>query len=202
MTLFLAARRRRLAFGAFISCVVLLVTGTALACRIGPPPEFLAAANPSDTTPPQITEAAVFDLARGSDGQGCSGARSSCDDIARLVLDLAATDDVSGRAEIGFRVRVVEGSLPNGVRPAAYTVDVSSMRFQSAWAETDAKSFSAVLEIVAVDRAGNESAPRRLTVEGGGLACSASNGGFGAALGFAPLALVLALIARRAQRRR
>jgi len=162
----------------------------------------LVAANPSDTTPPQITEAAVFDLVRGSDGQGCSGSRNSCDDIARLVLDLAATDDVSGPADIGFRVRVVEGSLPNGVPPAAYTVDVSSMRFQSAWAETDAQSFSAVLEIVAVDRAGNESAPQRLAVDGGGLACSASNGGFGAALGFAPLALVLALIARRAQRRR
>ena len=203
MTLFLAPLRTRTrALGVFFACVVLTATGTAFACRFAPPDRFVEAANPSDTTPPVITEASVFDLVRGSDGQGCRGRGNSCADIARLVLDLEGTDDVSARADLGFRVRVVEGSLPNGTVPVAYTADVSVRPFQVAWAERDAESFDAVLEIVAVDRAGNESAPRRLAVDGGGLACSASNGGFGAVLGFAPLALVLALIARRARRRR
>ncbi len=184
-----------------VASTVLAAAGTALACTIPLPTEFVTSADPSDTTAPLISEAAVFDLKRGSDGQGCSGT-SSCGDIAMLALDLAATDDVSPGAEIGFRVRVVEGSLPHGALPVSYTADVSATRFLITWTETDAESFDAVLEIVAVDRAGNRSAPRLLSVDGGGLACSATNGGFGAALGFAPLALVLALITRRAQRRR
>jgi hypothetical protein len=203
MTSSLATR----ALGALALSLGLTLTGfgrapTAHACRFAPPTPFVVVPNAADTTPPMITEATIFDLSRGSaGGQGCSGGRSSCDDIGRLVLDLAATDDLSLGTDIGFRVRVVEGSLPRGALPGADIVDVSTIRFFVAWSEQEPESFDAVLEVVAVDRAGNESAPRRISVESGGAACSTSGGRTGL-FTLAPIALAVALIAWRARRRR
>lgn len=180
---------------------VFAVSGTALACRIAPPARHEIVADPTDTTAPSITVLEIDDIVRGQQSGGCTGGHDSCSDVARVVLSLAATDDASQPSAIGFRVRVVEGTLGRGALPVDYAADVSTVPFQIVWAETEPESFRAVLEVVAVDRAGNISAPMRLAVEDGGLACAASGGGLRSAWGFAPVALVLAAIARRARRR-
>lgn len=181
--------------------VVLFASATALACRLAPPAEFEIVADPSDTVPPRMAVAEVADIIRGGQSDGCTGGRDSCSDVARVVLSLTATDDVSDQSAIGFRVRVVEGTIGPGAHPVTYVVDVSRAPLIFGWAETDPESFRAVLEVVAVDRAGNTSAPMLLEVEDGGLACAAGGGGLRSAWGFAPVALAIAAIARRARRR-
>lgn len=194
------SRMGRLASAAGFAAVF-LSSATALACRLAPPAEFEIVADPTDTVPPHIAVAEVADIIRGGQSDGCTGGRDSCSDVARVVLSLTATDDVSEQSAIGFRVRLVEGTIGPGARPVTYAVDVSRAPFILGWAETDPESFRAVLEVVAVDRAGNTSAPTLLEVEDGGLACAAGGGGLRSVWGFAPVALAIVAIVRRARRR-
>jgi hypothetical protein len=141
-------------------------------------------------------------------GAGCGGTHD-CLDIASLTLSLAGTDDRTPADQLGFRATVVEGALPQGASPPAYVVDVASIPYTIEWVEDDSERFHAVLEVRAVDRAGNASAPMRLEVGDGGFeGCATAptarptrgRPAWGrAAWALAPLAFALALVLRRRQ---
>jgi hypothetical protein len=178
--------------------LVTLAPTAARACRYPPPARYELRSDPADTTAPTLLRAEEASLRRGQDA-GCGGSTSDCADIASLTLDLAGTDDRTAAGDLGYRVTVVEGALPQGALPPDFVVDVSLLPYTIRWVERDGPPFHAVLEVRAVDRAGNESAPLRLEVGDGRFDGCAAAPGARAAWGVLPLALALALTLRRRQ---
>ena len=169
---------------------IVALESTATACLIAMPPEHTT--DPAlvgvDTAPPSMpTGLVVQSLSRGvgpvCDGDAC--ATTSCDDLGVLVLGFSpALDDLSTTETIGYQVVHLSGALPDGM-----SLSDTAWRGEDAltviWSDgaTDAQEpldFS--LGIVAIDEAGNASAPAEVWVsdagrEGAPTGCSAVGGG-------------------------
>lgn len=146
----------------------------AAACSFAAPAAHEVDPAADDTVAPGApTESAVDQLVRGR-GPDCDAAgicsSTSCDDIGTLVLSWASGgDDQTPDAALGVRVTVVEGTAPAGLWPLddAVVPDTPGGLVLH-WidgASDDQEALSFVLELTALDAAGNESAPARVTVE-------------------------------------
>jgi hypothetical protein len=125
--------------------------------------------------------------------------------MGSLGIRGAATDDVSPASGIGYRFNVVAGAIPSGftlpVGPTKIYVEDGEIWFS--WddgATDDQEDIDFTLSVVALDTAGNESAPQMVTVS--------DHPGFGCAIarrrsGRDALAcLVVAAVILAARRRR
>jgi MYXO-CTERM domain-containing protein len=138
----------------------------AAACSMAPPPQFEI--DPGlqgvDTTPPTAFGALQASTRQISathcEGSSCTS--NSCGDSGRIELTFdAPVDDHTNTAELGYRVVWLRGRMPNAMRNFIDRVQVlradSQLNLEL--------GFSGVTELdgefalVAVDRAGNESAP-------------------------------------------
>jgi MYXO-CTERM domain-containing protein len=147
--------------------------------------------------PPKITRG------RAAHRAGCSSsANDSCDDVGLIDIALGATDDMSQPSAIGYRFSLVSGKLPDGLQlPADAVRPGTGSSVVLAWIDemTDTQEpFDFTVQIVAVDEAGNESAPQTLRVQDPGTSggCRVGDGRAGGAV------LALALLALAAPRRR
>jgi hypothetical protein len=164
-----------------------------------PTPHALdVAAQQVDHTPPSLVGRPVVAIQRGPSPEGCGAQQvTSCDGIGSLSITPAAADDRASAAELGFRLRVLSGSLPAGLTLPNTDVRAPSGAIQLHWQdgiEDEHEAFSFTLELAAVDTAGNISPPVMLVVGDGGSTGSCAIGGAGAAAWW-PLGLLMMLAA-------
>ncbi|MEQ1505436.1 MAG: hypothetical protein ABMB14_24605 [Myxococcota bacterium] len=141
-----------------------MYAATAFACSIAPPDPFAIVADPADSAPPAAPVVAWLDIRRGHGPDGpCGGpqAVTSCDDIGVVSIGF---DDPG--EPVGYAANLVAGALPAGV--GLPSIDAPVTRLDWTWiddATDDQEAVSFAVDLVAVDAAGNASAPTRLTID-------------------------------------
>jgi len=128
----------------------------------------------TDHVPPTLPPLTGFNyLGRGHESPGAEGCGGSgdpgCDAYGAVHVAPAATDDVSPEYKIGYRFTVASGTPPAGLVLPENAVDfpLGEIAFNFLWndgATDDQEPVNFTLRIVAVDQAGNESAPQTLAV--------------------------------------
>jgi len=178
----------------------------ARACSFAGPTPYVVdpSMQATDQVAPTLPPLSVARLQRGKETEGCSSV-NSCDGIGTLAIAGVATDDVTPATGIGYRFSVVAGALPPGFSlPAGPTqIPISSDQIWLNWDDgrtNDQESIDFTLQLVAIDRAGNESAPQtlRVTDDTGGCAVAGQRVPY-RGLAFAVVAALL-LTARRPRR--
>jgi hypothetical protein len=110
--------------------------------------------------PPQITRG------KAPEWSGCGQTASSCDDVGTVGLQVQATDDVTAPGKIGYRLTLMGGSLPEGLAlPGA--IEPYANALVLIWSDgrtDDQEDIDFTLSVVAIDLAGNESAPQTVRV--------------------------------------
>ena len=142
-----------------------------------------------DQTAPNLPEPMVADIRRLGDGReegGCDGA-PLCKLVAVRLTNLA-TDDMTPVDRIGYRITIIAGS---GFEPPTGPIEPGfGDLYLFISSSTDDIDFT--LEVVAIDLAGNESAPRTVRVHQEAGGCSVGRGRRGSISALAIVALVLA----------
>lgn len=137
--------------------------GSALACVRPELPEFsldpLAAG--SDQQPPTRPGLVTASVTRqngnfcGSDGLCIV---SSCGSLGALVLVLEpATDDRAAANELGYRLRWLEGSVPAELEAPLQRIALGTEQLRFELPFDPIPELDATFELIAIDRAGNES---------------------------------------------
>ncbi|HKO90689.1 MAG TPA: hypothetical protein VJU61_06035 [Polyangiaceae bacterium] len=110
--------------------------------------------------PPQVS-AAALERRRGESCQGGVCISNSCGNLATLSIDLVAgEDDRTPASELGYRLEVLDGEIPESLRDQlgmARRASGGQLLYRPAF--EDAALLDAALYVVAIDAAGNESAP-------------------------------------------
>jgi hypothetical protein len=129
------------------------------------------AAQAVDHTPPATPALTVEKIKRGQGprNDGCGSSASSCDDFGVITLANPTADDQTPVEAIGYRFALVSGAFPVGFALPTDTIGklVTDGRIFLPWldgADDDQDSIDFTLEIVAVDAAGNTSAPQTLRI--------------------------------------
>ena len=200
-----------LALGILLAAVT---AGRAVPCSLPAySPHQLDPAATGDRTPPTLDAAPAVVIKRGpSPQQGCTGgSATSCDGIGSISITPVVRDDRTPIEQMGFRVRMVSGSLPDGLSLPSGDVRGFSGVLYLHWSdgtEDNHEAFSVTLEIVAVDTAGNASAPVAVVIADGGEGdggCRVGHLARGGGRTVSPLGLamlaVLGLLAGRRLRR-
>jgi len=198
----------------FTALIIAIVAGAASipaparACSsAGPTPHVVdPAMQATDQMPPTLPPPGAPRITRGkgAQGVGCTASASSCDDIGSIVIPVRATDDNTPPAQIGFRMSVEDGSLPSGLTLPSGAVkpwgDVLVLNWVDG-ASDDQEPIDFTLRVVAIDLAGNESAPQtvRVSNDPGGCTIAPARRPY-SALAF--VATAVSLLATRRWRRR
>lgn len=134
-----------------------------------------------DSQPPTLNTLSVSMQAESGSPKGCGG-ESSCGYAGSIRIGPAATDDVTASQDIGYRVTATDTRVPLGLSalgaigsPQLYPVIDGKLVLY--YVDAGDQPFDFVVSIVAIDRAGNESAERFVRVksdDGGG--CSVALG--------------------------
>src|SRR5688572_13878522 len=155
---------RRLAAG--VVAVGLLFPGSAGACET-PTPEYLEIDTSAaiDTTPPESPVLGEVRIGRsyGPRADGCSRSESSCDGSGALGVQIEpGDDDRTAPDDLGYLIRLRDGELPGAVTPSDRPVLLLGgglyVHFPDPGPD-EQEPIDVTFEVVAVDRAGNESAP-------------------------------------------
>jgi len=161
----------------------------------------------TDQTPPTFPAPISYEVRRGIQSSGgCS--HSSCEGTGEIYLSADATDDATPPERIGYRLSREAGTLPSGlILPhGAIEPGLSGPRLFLLWdsgARDGDEPIDFTLRVVAIDLAGNESAPQLVRVQddppgGCGIARRRASGSGRAAL---VVAALLLLVAHRRRRR-
>lgn len=138
----------------------------ALACEFPGPTDFEIVADAADDTAPSAPEVQVAEVKRGDEwsaDEGCGGDDgSSCDGIAFLKLELESRDNITASEALGFRIDDPSERLMGAGRILALDRDGKLNLYLNARDNGD-HDLKFELTVTAVDRAGNESAPTKLT---------------------------------------
>jgi hypothetical protein len=204
--------RRRAVFLVTVGLAAAWTPTPARACsKVAPAPHVVdETLQATDQTPPVLPPLAAPRITRGKgpEPSGCGSAASSCDDLGEIAFHAQATDDTTPAAKIGYLFTLEAGSLPPGLAlPGAVEPFAGGLAF--GWidgATDDQEPIDFTVRVVALDLAGNESAPQMVRVTDG----SGSSGGCAFArprapsrgLAFAALAALLLAARRRPSRRR
>ena len=172
----------------------------ARACDVaGPIPHTIDAAMVGvDVTPPTLPQPTVTKI-NHHDGTGCLS-KDSCGDFVSVEITHLASDDMTPAEKIGYRMTVVAGSgftPPSGdVRPGVIGDTV--------WLFLDGypDDIDFTLQMIAIDVAGNESAPRTVRVHEDSGACAIGHNHRDGVMALATGALMLAAATRRRRARR
>lgn len=160
-----------------------------------------------DAIPPVLPEVLSVKIVRAQapksdDGCGISGG-SSCDDIGRLVMPAEARDDRTPPDRVGYRFTLAAGALPAGLTLPEGALDPEDAGVVTIyWGDGGGDTSEALdftLRVVAIDQAGNESAPQTVRVQqsspGGG--CRVARAGAAPSPAWLALGLAALLLAVR-----
>ena len=135
----------------------------------------------TDQTPPTLSALPAATIARGHAPRqdGCAASAMSCDDVGTISFPAAATDDMTPRERIGYRLSLSGGTLPAGLTLPTDAIEPGAqLEIFISWddgATDNQEPIDFALSIVAVDAAGNESAPQTLRVSNDpGCSCTAA----------------------------
>jgi len=141
------------------------------------------------TAPPSAPAHLSTEIRRGvgPETEGCTGeaSASSCDGVGRITLRVSpSTDDRTPAEQIGYRMIVVDGTPPEGAglgdEPVLLLHDSYLFLGWSDDAEDEQESVDFTVVLIAVDAAGNESAPSdEIHIRHGGRdpGCAVDGGG-------------------------
>jgi hypothetical protein len=184
------------------------IPAPARACSFAGPTPYVvdASMQATDHVAPTLAPLTVTRLQRGQKTTGCTSV-NSCDGFGSLAISVAAADDVTPATGLGYRFTVVAGTLPPVFsiplnQPSQVLVSDGQIWFNWDDGTEDHQSIDFTLQVVAIDRAGNESAPQtvRVTDDPGGCAIARPRAPY-RGLAFAALAALL-LAARHPRRGR
>lgn len=138
----------------------------ARACSVaGPGPYAIdASMQATDHVAPTLPPMSVTRLRRGEKTTGCMTV-NTCDGLGSLAISAAPTDDVTPATDIGYRFSLVAGALPPSFyilldEPSRAVVSDGQIWFDWSDGTDDHQPIDFTLRVVAIDRAGNESAPQ------------------------------------------
>ena len=187
----------------FVVLAAPFVPGRARACSLAHPQSHTI--DPAqvgvDQTPPQLAQPTVAEVHHNEDsgGDGCMTPKCGSDHNAKLMI--VVTDDMTPVDRIGYRVSQAAGAVPQvstGLSiPSLAWTDGVVMLF---WSGDD--DFDITAQLIAIDSAGNESAPATVHISSGDGGCSVGHRRARDRFGLAVLALALAIAAARPLRRR
>jgi len=154
----------------------------------------------TDQTPPTlpVIPAPLIHHADNSDSNGCGG--SKCSDVSYIGIPAVATDDMTPPEKIGYRLTLESGHLPAGEVLPADAIEPIGGLLKVYF--IDATSFDFTLQVVAIDLAGNESAPQSVQVQDLHTQDCSAAGRPALPSGPAVLAVAAILLAARRRRRR
>ena len=190
--------------GAFLVCggLVFTLPGRARACDVATP--SLHTIDPAqvgvDQTPPQLGDPTVAEIRNFDHGfinDGCAG-KCGWDHSVRLIN--LGSDDMTPVGRMGYRVTVVAGEVPTLTTSGASAIRGAEGGSLTLYWDGD-DDFDFTLQLIAVDAAGNESAPKTVRVTDGG-GCSVAGGRVSDCVALAVVALALVSAGARPLRRR
>jgi hypothetical protein len=151
-----------------------------------------------DQTAPQLAQPKVVELENSDPGGACGNV---CGPANRVMIANLATDDMTPVDQIGYRLTVVAGTAPGSTSWARGAIlGRADGKLELYWFGED--DFDFTLQVIAIDVAGNESAPQNLRINDASGGCSVgrrrASGDFTPAL----VALAVAIAAARRPRRR
>jgi hypothetical protein len=129
---------------------------------------------------------------------------SSCGDLGAILITIAASDDQTPPAQLGYRLRVTAGTPPQGlVIPAEDVRALSAGLLPLHWSDKNPDSaFSFTLAISPIDAAGNVGAAMSLVIgDAGNSGCAYAPSARRSGSLPAAVALAFALLALRRRRR-
>lgn len=196
-------RRRTLGLAVLLVLATLSFAGRPRACEPWIPEKHTL--DPAqigvDVMPPELAQPTVSELHKNEDTSAfectpkCGAGRS-----ARLIN--LATDDMTPVEKIGYRVAPAGGNVAhvsngynNDTAVLAYSVGLTVF-----WDSDD--DFDFTVQVIAVDSAGNESAPRTVRISSGSGGCSVGHRRAGDGFTLFVVALALAIAAARRRRPR
>ena len=187
------------------AALVCALRADARACSVAAP--RLHVVDPSmqaaDQTAPTLPPLTVQQIRRGKGPEGCS--RGTCDGNGSIDFTTPATDDVTAPTSIGYRFTLEAGSLPQGFTLPTEALEPSGDTIYLLWADgatDDQDSLDFTLRVVAIDLAGNESAPQSVRVFDDRGGCAVARAGSGHPVqGWIVLMLLVAVAVRRRQSR-
>lgn len=188
---------------AVVATAVAVLPADARACD--PVGDFPHTVDPSmqttDQTPPTLPAIPAPAIHYGADdSSGCGGAK--CGDATYVGIAAVATDDMTPPAGIGYRLSLTDGSLPPNTTLPTTAIDplVDQVRV---YFPHDTVGFDFTLQVVAIDRAGNESQPQTVHVHHfESSECSLGRGGGSARPVLGWIAVTVLIGAARRRRRR
>ena len=152
-----------------------------------------------DQTPPRLAKPVVADLQDFDTGS--SGCPAKCGSDHGATLTNLATDDMTPAEKIGYRVTLVAGAAQYLSTNAGNAADgAADGTFRVFWDGGD--DFDFTIQLVAVDAAGNESAPQTVRIYRDDGLCSVGGRQRNDRLALVVVALALATAAARPRRRR
>jgi hypothetical protein len=125
----------------------------------------------TDSRPPQLNKLSAIVQVADDQGSGC-GPDSKCRPPNTITFGPAATDDFTAPQNIGYRIIAIGAGMPLGLvpigSPTLYPVIGGEVVLY--WTDAGAQPFDFMVSIVAIDRAGNESAEQlvRIRSDAGG----------------------------------
>lgn len=180
----------------FLALAAPFFSSRARACELAAPsPHTVDPAQVGvDQTPPQLAQPTVTELQNLEPAGGGCSPKCGWEHSAKLMN--LATDDMTAVDRIGYRVTLVAGPAPGpttgSTKPSLAGYDGSLTLF---WDGDD--DFDFTIQLIAIDAAGNESAPQTVQITSGGGGCSVGHRCSGN--GFALAVLALALASARAR---
>jgi len=177
-----------------VASLLTLLAAPALACSFVEPEPFVVDDTLEDAEAPAAPVILSMTVTRGAEATRPLGDEPaiSCTDLGFIELELDGPSE-----EVGHRFTVIDGDAPDDLGLPGEPV--VGLDFAFIWvdgATDDQEPLSLTIEVVAVDLAGNESAPTTFTVDDPGGSAGGCSTAPGSASAIGALA-ALALVARR-----
>jgi hypothetical protein len=155
--------------------VVVALETDASACsppQSGMPHTVNASLQATDQTPPTLPTIPPPTVRRlEATDSGCGG---GCPASGVVSIAAVATDDTTAPDRIGYRFTLASGSLPDGFTLPAFAWDPVGTTVVLFWDGDGDLDFT--LQVVAIDLAGNESAPQTVRIQDDSGACAVAGG--------------------------
>jgi hypothetical protein len=191
-----------------------LVAGPAWACKAVNQPHMIDASTEGiDGTAPTLPPISSVTVTRGKgpQGDGCGGSVvNSCDGRGVIVVGGEATDDMTPPDRIGYLFTIVAGAAPVGFTLPSGAIEPASdgtvSLFWDDQATDDQEPINVTFQVVAIDLAGNQSAPQTFAIQEGtpgkGCRVGPAGGAYRPARPLVALGVAILVAAARRPRRR